>query len=36
MRLDGGVDPDEVAIQCEEAFRTVAPARLVAQLDVRP
>ena len=36
MRLDGGVDPEEVAIQCEEAFRTVASARLITQLDVRP
>jgi hypothetical protein len=36
MRLDGNVDPDEVAIQCEEAFRTVASARLIAQLDSQP
>jgi len=36
MRLDGDVDRDEVAVQCEEAFRTVAPARLAAKLDDRP
>lgn len=35
MRLDGDVDWDDVAIQCEEAFRTVAPGRLIAQLDER-
>ncbi len=35
MRLDGDLDRDEVALQCEEAFRTVAPARLVARLDHR-
>jgi len=33
IRLDGDVDWDEVSLQCEEAFRSVAPARLVAQLD---
>jgi len=36
MRLDGGVDRDEVAVRCEEAFRTVAPARLAAKLDDCP
>lgn len=33
VRLDGEVDWDEVAAACEEAFRTVAPKRLVAALD---
>jgi len=33
MRLDHDVDWDEVAAQCEEAFRTVAPARSVSRLD---
>jgi len=33
MRLDGDLDRDEVALQCEEAFRAIAPARLVARLD---
>jgi hypothetical protein len=33
MRLDGDVDWDEVAERCAEAYRTVAPARLVALLD---
>ena len=35
MRLDGDVDWDEVAMQCEEAFRTVAAATLVARLEGR-
>lgn len=29
VRLDGGPDWDEVADLCEEAYRSVAPARLV-------
>jgi hypothetical protein len=33
VRLDGDVDWDEVAAACEEAFRCVAPKRLVAVLD---
>ena len=33
VRLDGDVDWDEVAERCEDAYRAVAPARLVAQLD---
>jgi hypothetical protein len=33
VRLDGRVDWDEVAELCEDAYRTVAPARLVARLD---
>jgi hypothetical protein len=34
MRLDGRVDWDEVQAICEDAYRTVAPNRLVARLDV--
>ncbi|HET7489703.1 MAG TPA: MmcQ/YjbR family DNA-binding protein [Acidimicrobiales bacterium] len=33
VRLDGDVDWDEVAGVCEEAFRTVAPSKLLAALD---
>jgi hypothetical protein len=33
VRLDRDVDWDEVADLCEDAYRTVAPKRLVAQLD---
>jgi hypothetical protein len=33
VRLDGEVDWDEVAERCGDAYRTVAPARLVALLD---
>jgi len=33
VRLDRDPDWDEVAAICAEAFRTVAPRRLVAQLD---
>jgi len=33
MRLDHDVDWDEVALHCEEAFRTIAPARSVSRLD---
>lgn len=36
MRLDGGVDWDEVQAMCEDAYRTVAPRRLVARLDAQP
>jgi hypothetical protein len=35
LRLDGDVDWQEVGEILEEAYRTVAPARLVAQLDAR-
>ena len=35
MRLDGDVDWDEVSMQCEEAFRTVAPRSSIAELDDR-
>ncbi len=33
VRLDTGVDADELAAICEEAYRVVAPRRLVAALD---
>jgi hypothetical protein len=33
VRLDGEVDWAEVAELCQDAYRTVAPARLVARLD---
>jgi hypothetical protein len=33
VRLDGDVDWHEVAERCEDAYRAVAPARLVALLD---
>jgi hypothetical protein len=33
VRLDGTVDWAQVGMLCEEAFRTVAPARLRAALD---
>ncbi|HEX6394363.1 MAG TPA: MmcQ/YjbR family DNA-binding protein [Acidimicrobiales bacterium] len=34
IRLDGEVDWDEVAAVCEEAFRAVAPKKLIAALDL--
>jgi hypothetical protein len=36
VRLDGEIDWREIAELCEDAYRTVAPARLVAMLGVRP
>jgi hypothetical protein len=33
IRLDGPVDWDEVAEACVDAYRTVAPKKLVDQLD---
>ena len=33
VRLDGTVDWAVVEVLCEEAFRSVAPARLLARLD---
>jgi hypothetical protein len=33
VRLDGEVDWDEIAELCQDAYRTIAPARLVARLD---
>ena len=35
VRLDGDVDWTELAQLCEEAYRVVAPKRLVRQLDER-
>ena len=35
MRLDVGVDWDELAEICEEAYRVIAPKKLVAELDAR-
>ena len=35
VRLDRAVDWDELAGICEEAYRAVAPKRLVADLDAR-
>jgi hypothetical protein len=33
VRLDRGVDWDELAEVCEEAYRVIAPKRLIALLD---
>jgi hypothetical protein len=33
VRLDGAIDCGELAAICEEAFRTVAPGKLLAILD---
>jgi hypothetical protein len=33
VRLGGAVDWEEVAMLCEDAYRTVAPRRLVLELD---
>jgi hypothetical protein len=33
VRLDGAVDWDEVEMLCEDAYRTVAPKKLLAELD---
>ena len=33
LRLDGDVDWDELTAVCREAFRTVAPKKLIAALD---
>lgn len=35
VRLDRGIDLDELAELCEDAYRTVAPTTLVRQLDER-
>jgi hypothetical protein len=35
LRLDGDVDWDEVDTICEEAFRAIAPKKLLAVLDAR-
>lgn len=34
LRLDVAVDWDEVTGVCEDAYRTIAPKRLVARLDI--
>jgi hypothetical protein len=36
VRLDGDVDWTEVAELCEDAYRVIAPKRLVADLDGQP
>ncbi len=36
VRLDGPVDWAEVEMVCEDAFREIAPRKLVAQLDRAP
>jgi hypothetical protein len=33
VRLDGRVDWDEIAELCQDAYRAVAPARLIRRLD---
>jgi hypothetical protein len=35
MRLDGRVDWSDVELMCEDAYRTVAPKRLVKLVDER-
>jgi hypothetical protein len=35
VRMDGDLDWAEIGHICEEAYRTVAPARLVRELDAR-
>jgi hypothetical protein len=35
VRLDGAADWDEIAELCADAYRAVAPARLIAELDAR-
>jgi len=36
VRLDTGIEWDRVDQACEEAYRTVAPRKLVAELDAGP
>jgi hypothetical protein len=36
VRLDGELDWAEIAELCQDAYRAVAPVRLVAMLDVTP
>lgn len=33
VRLDGNVDWDEIAAVCKDAYRTIAPTKLIALLD---
>jgi hypothetical protein len=35
VRLDGAVDWTEIAELCEDAYRVIAPKRLVAELDAQ-
>ena len=35
VRLDRGVDWDELAAVCTDAYRTIAPKKLVKQLDAQ-
>jgi hypothetical protein len=35
VRLDGTIDWKEIELVCEEAFRSVAPKKLIASLDSR-
>jgi hypothetical protein len=35
VRLDRSVDWDEIAAVCTEAYRTVAPKKLLTVLDAR-
>jgi hypothetical protein len=35
VRLDGEIDWGEIVAVCEDAFRTVAPKKLIATLDLR-
>ena len=35
LRLDGPIDWKEVTAVVEDAYRTIAPAKLVAELDAR-
>ena len=35
VRLDGEIDWHELSAICEEAFRTVAPQKAIATLDLR-
>jgi hypothetical protein len=34
VRLDGEIDWEEIGVVCEEAFRSVAPKKLIASLDL--
>jgi hypothetical protein len=35
VRLDGGIERDEIAELCEDAYRAIAPPKLVDELDSR-
>ncbi len=36
VRLDVGIEGDELAELCEDAYRTLAPARLIRRLEEQP